>query len=306
MEEAVYSSVQKICSLLTDLSTVKLTLANDYFRTIVTLNRDALSCSYVENDYALALQIILSMSASLNTFCYLQHNFKVIEHIRRLKEDYEISFSEGVIVDKVTLYYDYVLAFVQSIGGNLEKRMPRLHIEGLEEEERQNKETDLSVKVDVDETAKLEDGLAKLKKNFGNTEEWPIKLKHFINKNLENGLPIIESFLNEIMMLSMSTESDELTINQFPTAHSREVLLPEHELAVKLFSKYRQNISVDSLKQVCNLYWSPTDSSQRYHFHQLIFDSCNRKLDCFYPKSQFSLQMKNSSFLEHLSKRIFF
>ena len=297
MEEAVYSSVQKICSLLTDLSTVKLALANDYFRTIVTLNRDALSCSYVENDYALALQIILSTSASLDTFCYLQHNFKVIEHIRRLKEDYESSFSEGLIVDKVTLYYKFVLVFVQSIGGDREKRMPQLHfVEESGDEEEKNK-MDLP-KACADNAAKLEDGLAKLKKNFGQTKEWPSELKHYINESLENGSPVIGSFLDDIMMLSMSTEGSESTGTQFPTAaHSREVLPPEHELAVELFSKYRPNISVDSLKQVCNLHRSP-DSSQRYHFHQPLFCQLLPKARLFYQNKHFSLLIKQASFLE--------
>lgn len=295
MEESVYSSVLKICSLLTNMSTVKLTLANEYFRTIVTLNRDALSCSYVENDYALALQIILSTSATLDTFCYLQHNFKVVEHIRRLKEDYESSFSGGVIIDKVTLYYEFVLAFVQSIGGDREKRMPRLHIEDEEEVERK---LDLPT-VDAD-TAKLEDCLAKLKQNFGQTKEWQSKLKQYINESIENGYQgTVGAFFDEIMMLSMSTmltERNEST--EFPTAHGRQVLPPELELALELFSKYRPNISIDSLKQVCNLHWHQ-NSGQRCGFHQAhLFCQLFQKASLFYQKKQFFLIYKLPSFSE--------
>ena len=101
---------------------------NDFFSTIVTLNRDALSCSYVENDYALALQIILSTVAAIDTGCVLLQRFNVVEHVENLATDYDASFSEP-IVDKVSIYYRFVLSFVRSIGGQGEKSLPSLDIE---------------------------------------------------------------------------------------------------------------------------------------------------------------------------------
>ena len=101
---------------------------NEFFATIVTLNRDALSCSYVENDYALALQIILSTVAAIDTACVLLQRFNVVEHVEGLAMDYDASFSEP-IVDKVSIYYRFVLSFVRSIGGQGEKSLPSLDVE---------------------------------------------------------------------------------------------------------------------------------------------------------------------------------
>ena len=118
------------------------------------------------------------------------------------------------IIDKVSLYYEFILKFLTEIGGDREKQLPSLSFE----ERKTENENEKSIKKKED-AGESDETFLRFKTEFGSSKDWKEKLQQHINEALiqENlSDKTVATFLDEILETEVETISPQTGDTVFP------------------------------------------------------------------------------------------